>query len=65
MDIINEVKLKPQKGFQEQFSRCPADILISGAAAGVGKSFISLMEPIRHLKVKNFGATFFVEHMHK
>ncbi|AZA82179.1 hypothetical protein C1637_09885 [Chryseobacterium lactis] len=37
----------------------PADILIGGAAAGVGKTFSLLLEPIRHINVENFGAVIF------
>lgn len=37
----------------------PADILIGGGAAGVGKTFSLLLEPLRHIHVKNFGGVIF------
>lgn len=33
-----------------------ADIIIYGGAAGGGKTFAILMEPLRHIRNKNFGA---------
>ena len=36
-----------------------ADIVIGGGAAGVGKTFCLLLEPLRHIGVKNFGAVTF------
>ncbi len=37
----------------------PADIVIGGGAAGVGKTFALLLEPLRYKDVKGFGAVFF------
>lgn len=37
----------------------PADIVIGGAAAGVGKTFSLLMDPLRHVHVKGFGGVIF------
>lgn len=37
----------------------PADIVIGGAAAGVGKTFSLLIDPLRHIKVKGFGGVIF------
>lgn len=37
----------------------PADIAIYGGAAGGGKSFAILMEPLRHIDNKDFGAVIF------
>lgn len=48
-----------QKGFQEDFLRSPADIVIGGGAAGAGKTFAALMKPILHDHIPNFGAVFF------
>jgi len=57
---MSEVKIiKPQEGYQMDALSCSADILIGGAAAGVGKTFGLLLEPIRHKDIKNFGAVFF------
>ena len=53
------MKLKPQPGYQEQFLSTPADIAIGGGAAGCGKTFSLLLEPLRHIKTYNFSSTFF------
>jgi len=45
---------------QEQFLATPADIAFYGGAAGGGKSYALLLEPLRHVQtVKGFGAVFF------
>lgn len=52
--------IKPQAGYQEQALSSPADIVIGGAAAGVGKSFCLLFEPLKHaLTAKGFGGVIF------
>jgi len=51
--------IKPQDGFQMKFLSSPADIIIGGAAAGVGKTFALLMEPLRNIHIKGFGGVFF------
>lgn len=58
--MSGEIKvIKPQKGYQQIALSSPADILIGGGAAGVGKTFTLLLEPLRHLNNKNFGAVIF------
>jgi predicted phage terminase large subunit-like protein len=44
---------------QERFLASPADIAIYGGAAGGGKSWALLMEPLRHVANGQFGAVFF------
>lgn len=51
--------LRPQPGPQETFLSSPADIAIYGGAAGGGKSFALLLEPMRHISNPNFGAVIF------
>lgn len=51
--------IRPQPGPQEQFMSTKADICIFGGAAGGGKSYVLLLEPIRHHMVEGFGAVIF------
>jgi phage terminase large subunit-like protein len=53
------VVIKPQKGPQETFLSSPADIAIYGGAAGGGKTWALLLEPLRHVHNGEFGAVFF------
>lgn len=53
------IELKPQPGPQEEFLRSNADIAIYGGAAGGGKTYALLLEPIYHIGVQDFGATIF------
>ena len=51
--------IRPQKGPQEAFMSSPADIVIYGGAAGGGKSFALLMEPMRYKNVRGYSAVIF------
>lgn len=51
--------LAPQPGPQYEFLECNADIAIYGGAAGSGKTFAVLMEPLYHVHVPFFGAVIF------
>lgn len=53
------VEIKPQPGPQEQFLSTPADIAIYGGAAGGGKTYGLLLEPVRHHQNKDFGGVIF------
>jgi predicted phage terminase large subunit-like protein len=56
---VTTVKLAPQAGPQTEFLGCPADIAIYGGAAGGGKTFALLLEPLRHHKNSRFGGVIF------
>ena len=52
--------IKPQEGPQEVFLSTAADIAFYGGAAGGGKTFALLIEPLRHItNVEGFGAVIF------
>jgi predicted phage terminase large subunit-like protein len=53
------VEFRPQPGPQTEFLSSSADIAIYGGAAGGGKTFALLMEPLRHVKNPRFGAVLF------
>lgn len=54
----NTLELRPQAK-QQKFLSSTADICIYGGAAGGGKSWALLMEPIRHIRKRDFGAVVF------
>lgn len=49
----------PNKGCQELTLAASADIVISGGAAGVGKTFGSIYDALRHHKTKDFQIGYF------
>ena len=51
--------IKPHKGYQIKSLSSSADIVIGGGAAGVGKTWTMLVEPLRHKDNKNFNAVIF------
>ena len=51
--------IRPQPGFQTSFLSSRADIVIGGGAAGAGKSYALLMEPLRHAGNPGFRAAIF------
>lgn len=53
------IRIGPQAGPQTVFVGCEADIVFYGGAAGGGKSFGLLLDPLRHHDNKDFGGVIF------
>ncbi len=51
--------IKPQRGPQEQFLSTSANIAVYGGAAGGGKTFALLMEPLRYINTRDYRAVIF------
>jgi predicted phage terminase large subunit-like protein len=56
---VTAVSIAPQPGPQTDFAATVADIAIYGGAAGGGKSFGLLLEPLRHYNNPKFGCVIF------
>jgi predicted phage terminase large subunit-like protein len=56
---LNLIRIGPQPGPQTEFVSSEADILIYGGAAGGGKSYGLLLDPLRHYNNKDFGGVIF------
>jgi len=53
-------RIRPQEGYQMKALSSKADIVIGGAAAGVGKTFTLLLEPLKHIiTTEGFGGVIF------
>lgn len=56
---IETIRLQPQEGPQTAFLGTEADIAIYGGAAGGGKSYGLILEPLRHWNNSGFGGVVF------
>lgn len=56
---METIEIRAQPGPQERFLATPADIAIYGGAAGGGKSYALLLEPLRHMHNAQFGGVVF------
>jgi predicted phage terminase large subunit-like protein len=56
---MNPIIISAQKGPQEKFLASKADIAIFGGAAGGGKTYALLLEPLRYINNPDFGVIFF------
>jgi len=59
LKIEEEINLQPQVGPQTRFLATTADIAIYGGAAGGGKTYGLLLDPLRHKENRLFGGTIF------
>lgn len=61
IEVLSTTKLEigPQPGPQYDFLASPADVVFYGGAAGGGKSYSLLLEPLRHIQNSNFRAVIF------
>ena len=58
--MSNITYIRPQEGYQQQFLSSPADIVIGGGAAGAGKTYSLLLEPLHYItRVDGFGGVIF------
>lgn len=53
------IEIRPQEGPQKAFLTSEADICLYGGAAGGGKSFALMLEPLRHANAPGFNAVIF------
>lgn len=53
------IEIRPQPGPQETFLRTRADIAVYGGAAGAGKTWALLVEPLHYTHKPRFGAVIF------
>lgn len=56
---MTATEIRPQPGPQSAFLESVADIVVYGGAAGGGKTFGLLLDPIRFLGVRGYGAVIF------
>lgn len=59
IEPVEQVVLEPQAGPQTTFLSCPADIAVYGGAAGGGKTWSLLLDPLRAVDDPHFRGVFF------
>lgn len=53
------MEIRPQRGAQEEFLASDADVVLYSGAAGAGKSWCLLLDPLRYVGLKGFYAVLF------
>lgn len=61
--MSSTIEIRPNPGPQERFLSTSADIAFYGGAAGAGKSFATILDPLRHMHRKGFRAVMFRREM--
>lgn len=61
--VVERIEIRPQPGPQEQFLATPADWAFYGGSAGSGKSFATIIDPLRHIHRPGFRAVIFRREM--
>ncbi len=57
--MAERTEIRPQPGPQSAFLSCSADIAIYGGAAGGGKTYALLLDPLRGIHLPGFACVFF------
>ena len=60
---VTPIEIRPQPGPQESFLATPADWAFYGGAAGSGKSYATILDPLRHVHRPGFRAVMFRREM--
>ena len=59
MDELPRIEVRPHPGPQTEFLSTRADIAIYGGAAGSGKTYAEILDPLRYAHMRDYGAVIF------